>query len=63
MSQLAASLASRLLELVGPTRAIVDATSLAACEVVGRSPSAILQPNSPAEIRKFFVSRPPSGLR
>lgn len=50
MSQLAPSLTSRLSDLVGPTRVIANATSLAACEVDGRSPSAILQPDSPAEI-------------
>jgi glycolate oxidase FAD binding subunit len=54
MSRLAASLASRLPDFVGPTRVIADATSLAACEVDGRSPSAILQPNSAAEIAEIL---------
>ena len=54
MSQLAPSLTSRLADLVGPTRVISDSTSLAAFEVDGRSPSAILQPNSAAEIAEIL---------
>ena len=54
MSQLAPSLTSRLADLVGPTRVIAEAASLAACEVDGRSPSAILQPNSAAEIAEIL---------
>lgn len=50
MSQLAPSLTSRLADLVGPPRVIGEPTLLAACEVDGRRPSAILQPNSAAEI-------------
>lgn len=54
MSQLAPSLTSRLADLVGPARVIAEAASLAACEVDGRSPSAILQPNSAAEIAEVL---------
>jgi glycolate oxidase FAD binding subunit len=54
MSQLAASLTSRLPELVDPNRVVADATSLAACEVDGHSPSAILQPESAAEIAEIL---------
>jgi glycolate oxidase FAD binding subunit len=54
MSQLAPSLTSRLADLVGPTRVVADAASLAACEVDGRTPSAILQPNSAAEIAEIL---------
>ncbi len=54
MSQLAPSLSLRLPDLVGPARVIADATSLAACEVDGRSPSAILQPDSAAEIAEIL---------
>jgi glycolate oxidase FAD binding subunit len=54
MSQLAPSLTSRLTDLVGPTRVIADAASLAACEVDSRTPSAILQPNSAAEIAEIL---------
>lgn len=54
MSQLAALLTSRLADLFGPSRVIADATSLAACEVDGRSPSAILQPDSAAEIAEIL---------
>ena len=54
MSQLAPSLTSRLSDLVGPTRVIADAASLAACEVDSRGPSAILQPDSAAEIAEIL---------
>ena len=54
MSQLAASLASRLADLVGPGRVIADATSLAACDVDGRGPSAALLPSSAAEIAEIL---------
>jgi len=54
MSQLAPSLTSRLPDLVGPARVITNAASLAACEVDGHSPSAILQPESPAEIAEIL---------
>ena len=54
MSQLAASLASRLADLVGSGRVIADAASLAAYEVDGRRPSAALLPNSAAEIAEIL---------
>ena len=54
MSQLAPSLTSRLTDLLSPARVIEDTTSLAACEVDARSPSAILQPDSVAEIAEIL---------
>ena len=54
MSQLAPSLTARLADFVSPARVVADASSLAACRVDGRSPSAILQPNSAPEIAEIL---------
>jgi glycolate oxidase FAD binding subunit len=53
MSQVAVSLASRLGEVVGAGHVISDGASLAAHEVDGRRPSAVLQPASVAEIAEI----------
>jgi glycolate dehydrogenase FAD-binding subunit len=62
MSQLAPSFTSRLADLVGPARVIADATSLAAYEVDASIPSAILQPNSAAEIAEILHFASAEGL-
>ena len=54
MSQTAVSLFSRLGELVGVSSVVTDAASLAACEVDGHRPSAVLRPSSVAEIAEIF---------
>lgn len=53
MSQLAVPLASRLGEVVGAGHVASDGVSLAAHEVDGRRPSAVLQPASAAEIAEI----------
>jgi glycolate oxidase FAD binding subunit len=50
MSQVAASLASRLVDVTGAKRVLTDSVSLAAYEVDGRRPSAALLPDSAIEI-------------
>jgi glycolate dehydrogenase FAD-binding subunit len=50
---------SRLASVAGPANVLTDSAALAACEISGKTPSAIVRPGSPqevAEIVKFAVS-------
>jgi hypothetical protein len=50
MSQVAASFTSRLVDVIAADRVFTDSASLAAFEVDGRRPSAVLLPDSVSEI-------------
>jgi len=62
MSQLAPAFTSRLADLAAPARVISDSSSLAACEVDARTPSAILQPDSAAQIAEALRFASAEGL-